>query len=94
MCIKGGVKFIEEEEERCPKALHLTLDGVIKTLVESEGGERRKKTKKIKRVKPEMPKDQAPTAAPGEDDNNKRGGHEAHLEQPVLSPIIDQRIST
>ena len=60
--------------------------------MESEGGERREKTKKKKREKPEMPKDQAPTAALGEDDSNEGGGYEAHLEQLMLSPTVDQRI--
>ena len=38
LCIKGGVKFNEGEEERCPKASHLTLTIVRKALVESEKG--------------------------------------------------------
>ena len=48
LCIKGGVKFNEVEEERSPKASHLTLVGVLKALVESEEGEKREKTKKMK----------------------------------------------
>ena len=39
LCIKGGVKFNEVEEERCSKASPLTLVGVFKALVESEEGE-------------------------------------------------------
>ena len=39
-CIMGGVKFNEEEEERCPKTSPLTLVGILKALVESEEGER------------------------------------------------------
>ena len=39
MCIKGGLKFNEGEEERCPKASHLTIAGVIKALIESEVGD-------------------------------------------------------
>ena len=38
-CIKGGVKFNEEEEERGPNTSPLTLDRVLKALVESEEGE-------------------------------------------------------
>ena len=52
VCIKGDVKFNEEEDERCPKTLPLTLIGVLKAPIESEEGERRvKPTKKRKRVK-------------------------------------------
>ena len=52
VCIKGGVKFNEEEDERCHKTLPLTLIGVLKAPIESEEGERRvKPTKKRKRVK-------------------------------------------
>ena len=43
LCIKGGVKFNEEGEERCPKASPVTLVGVLKAPVESEKGERREK---------------------------------------------------
>ena len=51
LCIKGGVKFNEEEEERFPKASPLTLDGVLKAPVESGEGERREKpTRKRKRA--------------------------------------------
>ena len=45
LCIKGGIKF-NEEEERCPKASHLTLTGALKALVESEEGEKREHRKK------------------------------------------------
>ena len=48
LCIKGGVKFNEEGEEKCPKASPLTLIGILKALVESEEGERRQKTNKRK----------------------------------------------
>ena len=48
LCIKRGVKFNEEEEERCPKASPLTLVGVLKASVESAEGERRDKTRKKK----------------------------------------------
>ena len=41
MCIKGGVKFSEAEEERCSKAFPLSLTGALKAPVESEEGERR-----------------------------------------------------
>ena len=51
LSIKGGVKFNEAEEEKSPKASHLTLVGVLKTLVESEEGERREKIKKMKKAK-------------------------------------------
>ena len=43
LCIKGGVKFNEGEEERCSKASPLTLTGVLKALVKSEEGEKREK---------------------------------------------------
>ena len=45
LCIKGGVKFSEEEEKRCLKASPLTLAEVLKALVESEEGERRENQK-------------------------------------------------
>ena len=41
LCIKGDVKFNEEEDERCLKTSPLTLTKVLKALVESEKGERR-----------------------------------------------------
>ena len=63
LCIKGSVKFNEEEEERCPKTSPLTLIGVLKAIVESEKGERREKpTRKRKRAETEDLRDQAPTA--------------------------------
>ena len=46
LCIKGGVKFNEEEEERCPKASPLTLARILKAPVESEEGERREDKEK------------------------------------------------
>ena len=64
LCVKGGVKFSKEEEERCQKASPLTLVGVIKPPMESEGRERREKTRKRKRAELELPKDQAPIVAP------------------------------
>ena len=55
LCIKGGVKFNEEEEERCHKTSPLTFLEVIEAPVESEEGERRvKPKKKIKRVEIEI----------------------------------------
>ena len=51
LCIKVGVKFNGEEEERCPKTSHLTLTRVLKAPVESEKGERRENpTRKRKRA--------------------------------------------
>ena len=80
LCVKGGVKFSKEEEERCQKASPLTLAGVIKALVESEGREKRKKTRKRKRAKLELPKDQAPTVFLVESDNSEGGRYEGHSE--------------
>ena len=40
LCIKGAVKFNEEEEERCPKTSPLTLTGFFKASVESGEKER------------------------------------------------------
>ena len=52
--IKGGVKFNEEEEKRCPKISPLTLTGVLKDPVESEEREMRvKPTKKRKMAETE-----------------------------------------
>ena len=91
LCIKGGVKFNEVEEERCPKASPLTLAGVFKAPAESEEGERIKKpTRKMKMAETEEMRHQAPTDASGEGNSSEGGGYEAHLEQPVLSPTINQ----
>ena len=46
LCIKGGVKFIEEEEERCTKASPLTFTGVIQAPVETEGEREEKRQRK------------------------------------------------
>ena len=46
LCIKGGVKFNREKEERCPKTSHLTFTGVLNAPVESEEGEMREKPTK------------------------------------------------
>ena len=70
LCIKGGVKFNEEEGEKCPNASPLTLAGVLKALVESKEGERREKTKKRKRVERKEPKDQTPAVLSKEGANN------------------------
>ena len=51
LCIEGGVKFDEREDERCPKASHLTLAGVLKALVESEKGKRKEKPNKKRKRK-------------------------------------------
>ena len=75
LCIKRGVKFNEEEEERCPKASPLTLARVLKAPVESEEGEIRDKTKKRKRAETEEPRDQAPTTVSEEGaSSEERGG--------------------
>ena len=50
LCIKGGVKFSKEEEEKFQNASPLTLVGVIKAPVESERRERIEKTRKRKRA--------------------------------------------
>ena len=93
LCIKGSVKFNEEEEERCLKASLLTLVGVFKAPIESEEGEKREKpTKKRKRAKIKEMRDQAPVATTGEGNSSEGGGYEAHLEQLELSPTADQRI--
>ena len=46
LCIKGGVKFNEEEEERCPKTSPLTLTRVLKAPMEYKEGEIREKPRK------------------------------------------------
>ena len=82
----GGVKFNEEEEERCPKTSPLTLARVLKAPIESEEGERRvKPTKKRNRIETEEQRDQAPTIVFDEGDNSERGGFHANLEQLMLS---------
>ena len=58
LCIKGGVKFNIEENERCPNTSPLTLTRVLKALVESEEGERiEKPTRKRKRAETEELRD-------------------------------------
>ena len=47
LCIKGGVKFNDEEEERCPRTSPLTFTRVLKALMENEEGERRERGEKI-----------------------------------------------
>ena len=87
LCIKGGVKFNEVKEERCPKVSPLTLVGVCKAPVESKEGERRDKTRKRKMVGIEKePKEPAPIAIPEEEAKNEEmGDFEAYAEQPMLS---------
>ena len=51
LCIKGVVKYNDEEEERCPKTSPLTLTRVLKAPIESEERERIKEpTRKRKRI--------------------------------------------
>ena len=88
---QGGVKFNKEEEERCPKVSPLTLDGVLKALVESKGGERREKAKKRNRAEIEEPKDQPHAAVFKEGASSEEmWGYEAYSEQQVLTPTADQ----
>ena len=72
MCIKGGVKF-NEEEERCPKASPLTLTGALKALVESEKGERRENTRKRKRANTKVHRELIPTAIAEEEASSEEG---------------------
>ena len=77
LCIKGGVKFNEEEEERCPKTSPLILVRALKALAESEEGERRvKPTKKRKRAENEEQRNQALKIVSDEGDNNERDSFE------------------
>ena len=94
LCINGGVKFNDEEEERCPKTSPLTFIGVLKAPMESEEGEMREKPpRKRKRVETEELRDQAPTTVSDKGESTeKRGGFEADLEQSMRSPIADQGI--
>ena len=93
LCIKGGVKFNEEEEERCTKASPLSLAGVLKALGESEEGERREKTRKKKKAETkEKPKEPTPIAVSDEVTScEEKGEYEAYEEQPMLSPTADRR---
>ena len=92
MLIKGGVKFNEVEEKRCPKASPLTLSRVCKAPVESEKGESREKTRKRMRARPaKEPKELALVTVSEEEANGEeKGDFEAYAEQPMLSPTIDQ----
>ena len=66
MCIKGGVKF-NEEEERCPKASSLTLAGALKAPVESKEEEGKENIRKRKRVDTEVPKEPTSTTVAEEE---------------------------
>ena len=89
LCIKGDVKF-NEDEERCPKASLLTLARALKAPVESEKGERKENTRKRKRVNTEVPKEPAFTAVAEEEANREEmGGFEAYSKQPMLSSTAD-----
>ena len=56
LCIKGGVKF-NEDEENSPKASPLTLTGVLKPPIEGEEVER---IRKRKIVETEQPRESVP----------------------------------
>ena len=87
------MKLDEGEEERCPKASHLTLAGVLKALVKSEKGKRKEKpTRKRKREETtEQPKELAPTTVSKEGaSSEEKGDFEAYSEHPVLSRTTNQ----
>ena len=108
LCIKGVVKFNDEEEERCPKTSPLTLTRVLKAPIESEERERIKEpTRKRKRIETQAKRtreteelrgvspvrDQTSTTISDEGESSeKMGGFEANLEQQVLSPVANHRV--
>ena len=65
LCIKGGVKF-NEEEEKSLKASQLTLTRALKALVEGEEIERRRKRKRTE----EHPRELVPTIEAKEDSDS------------------------
>ena len=70
LCIKGGVKF-NEQEEKSLKASSLTLIGALKALVEGEEVERRRKRKRTEK----QPRKPIPTIeVEKESDSEERGG--------------------
>ena len=70
LCIKGGVKF-NEEEEKIPKASPLTLTGALNAPIEGKEVERRRKKKRTE----EQPKEPVPTLEVEEErDSKERGG--------------------
>ena len=91
-CIKGGVRFKEVEEERCPKASPLTFAGALKALVDSEERERREKNIKMKRAEiVEQPREPTLTYVPEEESSSEEmRGFEAYSEKPVLSSTADE----
>ena len=89
LCIKGSVKFNKVEEEKCPKALPLTLTGALKALVESEEGERREKNRKMKRGETvEQPKELAPTIVPEEESSSEKMGALKPTQSSQCSPPL------
>ena len=93
LCIKGGVKFNEGEEERCPKASPLTLAGVLKALVKSKEGEKREKpTKKRKRAEiAKQPREPAPTTVFEEKASSEEIGILKHIQSSKCSPLLQTR---
>ena len=82
LCIKGGVKFDEQEDERCPKCSPLTLTRVLKSPIESEEGERRvNPTKKRKRAETKELRDQAPTVVSEEGADSEERAVMKHIQR-------------
>ena len=80
-----------KDEEKSPKASHLTLTGVLKTPTEGEEVERIKKRRRTK----EQPREIIPTVeAKGEFENEERGIFEDYTEQPMLfATTIEETIA-
>ena len=77
MCIKGGVKF-NEDEEQSPKASPLTLIGLLKSPVE---GEEEKRIRKRKMVETKQPREPVLTVEDEDElEHEERGGLEDYIE--------------
>ena len=92
LCIKGGVKF-NEEEEKIPKAFPLTLTGALNAPVEGKEVERRRKKKRTE----EQPKEPVPTLEVEEESDSEErrggggGGFKLILSNPCSPPPLQKK---
>ena len=88
LCIKGGIK-VAEEEEKSPKASHLTLTGVLKTPTEGEEVERIRKRRRTE----EQLRDRPYSRGCQRIENEEKGVFEYYTEQSVLFPTTTEEIA-
>ena len=90
LCIKGGIKVVEEEEKSLNASL-LTLTGVLKTPAKGEEVERIRKRRRIEEQHREIVNT---VKAEREVENKERGVFEDYIEQPVLFPNTTEETTT